>query len=293
MAHISELADLLSSSVSAMSRSISANAGGGLRPSASARPSQPGFMGNQLPYSVSLNPAQQSSPAQTTSTLPNNPADIGQSPIPTPNPQIENPNSAGRANEAPQSPEAPKESPAPETSENKAAGSNREETKEEKEEEFEESLYAAEEKPEETKETNEVTEEKLEKKATSEIKEEATESHPHPKNQKIGQNNQRLVVLNVDDFGKMKVVELIENGRNVDVTNGNKMEYVRLFTYAKMANEIKEQIESFLQGLHELVPQELLSIFDHRELELMISGLPEIDRTFFSFIVKNEKQLTI
>lgn len=44
-----------------------------------------------------------------------------------------------------------------------------------------------------------------------------------------------------------------------------------------MANTIKRQIESFLEGLHDVIPKELLALFDHRELELMISGLPEID----------------
>lgn len=37
------------------------------------------------------------------------------------------------------------------------------------------------------------------------------------------------------------------------------------------------QIDSFLEGFHELVPSELISIFDAQELELLISGLPDID----------------
>ena len=37
------------------------------------------------------------------------------------------------------------------------------------------------------------------------------------------------------------------------------------------------QIDSFLEGFHELVPPELISIFDAQELELLISGLPDID----------------
>ncbi len=32
-----------------------------------------------------------------------------------------------------------------------------------------------------------------------------------------------------------------------------------------------------MEGFHELVPAELVSIFDAQELELLISGLPEID----------------
>ena len=44
-----------------------------------------------------------------------------------------------------------------------------------------------------------------------------------------------------------------------------------------MATEIKDQVEAFLEGLEMLIPREMLRIFDPRELELMISGLPEID----------------
>lgn len=32
-----------------------------------------------------------------------------------------------------------------------------------------------------------------------------------------------------------------------------------------------------MTGLHELVPAELISIFDSQELELLISGLPNVD----------------
>ena len=37
------------------------------------------------------------------------------------------------------------------------------------------------------------------------------------------------------------------------------------------------QIDSFLEGFHELVPPELISLFDAQELELLISGLPDVD----------------
>lgn len=84
-----------------------------------------------------------------------------------------------------------------------------------------------------------------------------------------------------DEFGKVVLKDLKENGQNENVTDENKVEYVNLICYAKMAKEIKEQIESFLEGLELLVPRELLKIFDPRELELMISGLPEIDCNSF------------
>lgn len=47
-----------------------------------------------------------------------------------------------------------------------------------------------------------------------------------------------------------------------------------------LTNAIRPQINSFLEGFNELVPRDLISIFNDKELELLISGLPEIDREF-------------
>ncbi|KAG3114628.1 E3 ubiquitin-protein ligase [Phytophthora idaei] len=79
------------------------------------------------------------------------------------------------------------------------------------------------------------------------------------------------------NFGKVEVVDLIPNGRNVPVTDENKMEYVKLVTHHRMATGIRQQIDAFLKGFHQLVPPELIAIFNENELELLISGMPEID----------------
>ena len=49
----------------------------------------------------------------------------------------------------------------------------------------------------------------------------------------------------------------------------------------KMYGVIKEQVDAFLKGFHELIPKNLVSIFSHSELELLISGLPDFNRKFF------------
>ncbi|EGZ07411.1 hypothetical protein PHYSODRAFT_529140 [Phytophthora sojae] len=79
------------------------------------------------------------------------------------------------------------------------------------------------------------------------------------------------------NFGKVEVVDLIPNGRNVAVTDENKMEYVKLVTHHRMATGIRQQIDAFLKGFHQLVPPEMIAIFNENELELLISGMPEID----------------
>ena len=55
------------------------------------------------------------------------------------------------------------------------------------------------------------------------------------------------------------------------------MDYIKLLCHMKMTKNIQAQIGAFKSGFHELIPIELISIFDSKELELLISGLPEVD----------------
>lgn len=72
-------------------------------------------------------------------------------------------------------------------------------------------------------------------------------------------------------------VELIPGGRNVRVTEENKHEYVDLNAEHKLTTAIRPQINAFFEGFTELINRDLISIFNDKELELLISGLPEID----------------
>lgn len=46
---------------------------------------------------------------------------------------------------------------------------------------------------------------------------------------------------------------------------------------AKMRDDFSTQLNKFLEGFHQVVPQEWISYFDAKELELLISGIPEVD----------------
>jgi E3 ubiquitin-protein ligase HUWE1 len=78
-------------------------------------------------------------------------------------------------------------------------------------------------------------------------------------------------------FGRSHTIDLIPNGRNTHVTEENKDEYVRMVCQHRMTTSIQAQIKSYLDGFYELVSPELIAIFTPRELELLISGLPDID----------------
>lgn len=81
----------------------------------------------------------------------------------------------------------------------------------------------------------------------------------------------------VDDFGNKKIIDLIPDGQNVPVTESNKQEYVNLITEQRLIRAIQPQIDGFIGGLHEIIPMDLIKIFNEQELELLISGLPDID----------------
>ncbi|KAL9132102.1 MAG: hypothetical protein Q9217_000138 [Psora testacea] len=85
------------------------------------------------------------------------------------------------------------------------------------------------------------------------------------------------MAVETDDFGVTEVVDLVPNGRNIPVTEENKQEYVQLVVEYRLTGSVQSQLEKFLEGFHDVVPPELISIFDEQELELLISGLPDID----------------
>ena len=78
-------------------------------------------------------------------------------------------------------------------------------------------------------------------------------------------------------FGETQVHDLIENGRNVPVTDENKFDYVNLVTAYRMTNAVKDQVAAFVKGFEEIIPRETISILNAAELELLISGTPDID----------------
>uniref|UniRef100_A0A453K5K2 HECT-type E3 ubiquitin transferase n=1 Tax=Aegilops tauschii subsp. strangulata TaxID=200361 RepID=A0A453K5K2_AEGTS len=71
--------------------------------------------------------------------------------------------------------------------------------------------------------------------------------------------------------------ELIPGGRNIRVTEENKHEYVDRVAEHRLTTAIRPQINAFMEGFNELIPRELISIFNDKEFELLISGLPDID----------------
>ncbi|XP_039271295.1 E3 ubiquitin-protein ligase NEDD4-like isoform X2 [Styela clava] len=78
-------------------------------------------------------------------------------------------------------------------------------------------------------------------------------------------------------FGSTNSRNLKPDGDNIAVTNENKKEYIQLVIRWRFVSRVQEQMKSFLEGFNELIPTNLLKIFDENELELLMCGLGDVD----------------
>ncbi|KAL9697233.1 hypothetical protein quinque_000674 [Culex quinquefasciatus] len=88
-----------------------------------------------------------------------------------------------------------------------------------------------------------------------------------------------MLTFSVDEesFGTTSQRELKPDGANIEVTNENKDEYIRLVIEWRFVARVKSQMQAFLEGFGSLVPLNLLKIFDENELELLMCGIQSID----------------
>ena len=70
---------------------------------------------------------------------------------------------------------------------------------------------------------------------------------------------------------------MIENGREIQVTESNKKDYVKAFCLAKMNKEIRTQTHTLMKGILEIVPHDLISMLTESELGIVLSGITKID----------------
>lgn len=61
----------------------------------------------------------------------------------------------------------------------------------------------------------------------------------------------------------------------MDPSSNSKLK--KIFFYQLLLNLISHRLGAFLEGFYDIIPKRLISIFNEQELELLISGLPNID----------------
>ncbi|KAL7734681.1 hypothetical protein ACLKA6_010975 [Drosophila palustris] len=97
----------------------------------------------------------------------------------------------------------------------------------------------------------------------------------------IKENDPRILeltfCLDEDVFGQKSQHELKPGGANIDVTNENKDEYIKLVIEWRFVARVKDQMTAFLDGFGSIIPLNLIKIFDEHELELLMCGIQNID----------------
>lgn len=92
-----------------------------------------------------------------------------------------------------------------------------------------------------------------------------------------------------DSLGQLiKTVDLIPNGSKIRVRNLNKNQYLDALANIRLANNVKDEIDSFLKGLNLIIPDNLLSIFDENELEVRCKSFLfsiHVTRNFFQLLL--------
>uniref|UniRef100_A0A672IPX1 E3 ubiquitin-protein ligase n=1 Tax=Salarias fasciatus TaxID=181472 RepID=A0A672IPX1_SALFA len=86
-----------------------------------------------------------------------------------------------------------------------------------------------------------------------------------------------MFTIDEDLFGQTHQHELTPGGAEIVVTNETKKEYIHLVMQWRFVNRVQKQMTAFKDGFFELIPQDLIKIFDENELELLMCGLGDVD----------------
>ncbi|XP_077385469.1 E3 ubiquitin-protein ligase Itchy isoform X2 [Festucalex cinctus] len=98
-------------------------------------------------------------------------------------------------------------------------------------------------------------------------------------------------------LGEVTTHELKPDGGNIQVTEENKEEYIRLVAEWRLSRGVEEQTQAFFEGFNEVLPQQYLQYFDAKELEVMLCGMQEIDlvdwqrNTIYRHYTRTSKQI--
>uniref|UniRef100_A0A8C4ZLQ4 HECT-type E3 ubiquitin transferase n=1 Tax=Gadus morhua TaxID=8049 RepID=A0A8C4ZLQ4_GADMO len=83
--------------------------------------------------------------------------------------------------------------------------------------------------------------------------------------------------VNEEVFGQVTERELKSGGSHIQVTEKNKKDYIERMVRWRAERGVGQQNEALVRGFYEVVDSRLVSVFDARELELVIAGTAEID----------------
>ncbi|VEN34099.1 unnamed protein product [Callosobruchus maculatus] len=80
-----------------------------------------------------------------------------------------------------------------------------------------------------------------------------------------------------ESFGHTTVHELVDGGADIPLDNSNKDDYIKCIIQWRFVGRVQDQMNAFLDGFSDLIPMNLIKIFDENELELLMCGIQHID----------------
>merc|ERR1712071_119270 len=75
-----------------------------------------------------------------------------------------------------------------------------------------------------------------------------------------------VFAADIDDFGQPRTVPLKEGGEDIPVTRDNLIEWISLYSSWRMLDSVAPQLVHLLQGFYEVVPVQVISLFNEFEL---------------------------
>ncbi|CAN0088817.1 unnamed protein product, partial [Heterosigma akashiwo] len=91
-------------------------------------------------------------------------------------------------------------------------------------------------------------------------------------------NDPEILYMDFTVQGDKGPIELKSGGAEIDLTDQNKHEYIKLYTeHLMFSKSYSDALAELLSGFYQIIPPGLLSVFDFQELELLMCGVPEIN----------------
>ncbi|KAJ0402141.1 hypothetical protein P43SY_000456 [Pythium insidiosum] len=97
--------------------------------------------------------------------------------------------------------------------------------------------------------------------------------------------------VTIQDAHSARVVDLVPGGSKLQVTDANKRDYVQKRARFLLVESVSEQLHAFLTGFYDLVPMELLYLFDPEEFDFLLSGSDVIDAADWERHTKHSSNL--
>ena len=78
--------------------------------------------------------------------------------------------------------------------------------------------------------------------------------------------------LTIEEDGKIRNFDLIENGNNIPVTNSNRLTYIRKVTDYYLTYQFKDAVQNFRNGMSKVINMDILRLYTGEELRQIIYG---------------------